>query len=67
MDDSRERAQARLTVKIESLEEERSISLKALLDDELGDLARSNLAERLTRLTHYLTALKWVVGEVERL
>lgn len=57
----------RMTVKIESLEEERSITLKALLDDELGDLARSNLAERLTRLTHYLTTLKWVVGEVERL
>lgn len=54
---------ARVAAKIKALEDERALLVPSLLADEVSDLERSNVTERFVRLTHYLTALKWVVGE----
>lgn len=49
---------------IRRLEEKRDTLINDLLDKNLSELMRSNVVERATRQTHYLTALRWMLAEI---
>lgn len=56
-DDARRAILARLVADRDNL-------ISRILDSDLTDQMRSNTAEHATRLTHYITALCWTLGEL---